>query len=119
MPIDEITAFLSCLISNSNEYNFKDPEISKEFTNAIKELKKINDKIDEQERKSQYEESHFNRKIDFSNAPNIKRWMEGEHFSEILEECDLEEGKVYSMINRLSGLVNLKKIRKKKNYYFQ
>ena len=103
LPIDEITAFLSCFISNSNEFNFEDPEISKEFTNAIKELKKINEKIDEQERKSQFEESHYNRKIDFSNAPTIKRWMEGEHFSEILEECDLEEGKVYSMINRLSG----------------
>jgi hypothetical protein len=29
--------------------------------------------------------------------------MEGKNFSEILEECDLEEGKVYSIINRLSG----------------
>ena len=29
--------------------------------------------------------------------------MDGKHFVEILEECDLEEGKVYSIINRLSG----------------
>ena len=103
LPIDEITAFLSCFILNSNEYNFEDPEISEEFTNAINELKKINEKIDEQEKKAQFQESHYNRKIDFSIAQTIKSWMQGEHFSEILEECDLEEGKVYSIINRLSG----------------
>ena len=103
MPIDEITAFLSCFISNSNEINFEDPEISEEFTKAIEELKKINKKINEQENKSNFEESSYNRKIDFSLAPTIKSWMEGKNFKEILEECDLEEGKVYSIINRLSG----------------
>ena len=103
MPIDEITAFLSCFITNSNEINFEDPKISDEFSKAIEELKKINKNINEQEKKSNFEESSYNRKIDFSLACTIKSWMEGKHFSEILEECDLEEGKVYSMINRLSG----------------
>ena len=103
LHIDEITAFLSCFISNSNQDNFEDPEISEEFTKAIEELKKINQNIIEQETKVNFEESKFNRKIDFSLAPTIKSWMGGKHFSEILEECEMEEGKVYSMINRLSG----------------
>ena len=103
LPIDEIAAFLSCFIYNSNEMNFEDPEISKEFTEAIEELKKINNKINEQENKENFAESNYNRKINFSIASTIKSWMEGQHFSEILEECDLEEGKVYSIINRLSG----------------
>ena len=103
LPIDEIAAFLSCFILNSNEFNFEDPEISDEFTKAIEELKKINNKINEEETKENFAESNYNRKIDFSIAPTIKSWMAGEHFSEILEECDLEEGKVYSIINRLSG----------------
>ena len=60
-------------IANSIE----DPEISEEFTNAIKELKKINEKIDEQERKSQFEESHFNRKIDLVMRKLLKDgWKE-------------------------------------------
>ena len=103
LNIAEITAFLSCFILNSNEINFEDPEISEEFSNAIEELKKINKNINEKENKENFEESTFNRKIDFSIATTIKHWMEGKHFVEILEECDLEEGKVYSIINRLSG----------------
>ena len=103
LSISEITAFLSCFISNSNEINFEDPEISEEFTKAIEELKKINENINEKEKKEDFQESNFNRTIDFSLAPTIKSWMEGKHFVEILEECDLEEGKVYSLINRLSG----------------
>ena len=103
LPIDEITAFLSCFISNSNEISFEDPEISEEFTKAIEELKKIYENIDKQERKVNFQESNLNRKINFNLAPTIKSWMEGKHFSEILEECEMEEGKVYSMINRLSG----------------
>ena len=103
LTISEITAFLSCFILNSNEINFEDPEISEEFTNAIEELKKINKNINEKENKENFQESNFNRKIDFGIASTIKSWMEGKHFAEILEECDLEEGKVYSIINRLSG----------------
>ena len=103
LPISEVTAFLSCFISNSNEISFEDPEISDEFTQAIEELKKINKNINEQENKQNFEESSYNRKIDFSLAPTINSWMEGKHFNEILEECDLGEGKVYSIINRLSG----------------
>jgi len=103
LSIAEITAFLSCFILNSNEINFEDPEISEEFSKAIEELKKINKEINEKENKENFEESNYNRKIDFSIASTIKSWMEGKHFYEILEECDLEEGKVYSIINRLSG----------------
>ena len=103
LSISEITAFLSCFILNSNEIKFEDPEISEEFTKAIEELKKINKNIKEKENEKTFEESSYNRKIDFSIAPTIKSWMEGKHFSEILEECELEEGKVYSIINRLSG----------------
>ena len=103
LPISEITAFLSCFICNSNEINFEDPEISEEFSKAIEELKKINENINEKEKKVDFQESNLNRTIDFSLASTIKSWMEGKHFVEILEECDLEEGKVYSLINRLSG----------------
>ena len=103
LPISEITAFLSCFICNSNEINFEDPEISEEFSKAIEELKKINENINEKEKKVDFQESNLNRTIDFSLASTIKSWMEGKHFFEILEECDLEEGKVYSLINRLSG----------------
>ena len=103
LTISEITAFLSCFILNSREISFEDPEISKEFTEAIEELKKINKNINDAEIKEKFEESSYNRKIDFSIASTIKSWMEGKHFVEILEECDLEEGKVYSIINRLSG----------------
>jgi len=103
LSIEETTAFLSCFILNKNEISFEDPEISEEFTKAIEELKKINEKINEQEMKSNFQESNYNRRIDFSIAYTIKCWMEGKHFNEILEECDLEEGKVYSIINRLSG----------------
>jgi len=103
LPISEITAFLSCFICNSNEINFEDPEISEEFSKAIEELKKINENINEKEKKEDFQESNLNRTIDFSLASTIKSWMEGKHFVEILEECDLEEGKVYSLINRLSG----------------
>ena len=59
--------------------------------------------INEQEMKLNFQESNYNRRIDFSISYTIKCWMEGKHFNEILEECDLEEGKVYSIINRLSG----------------
>ena len=103
LSIEETTAFLSCFILNSNEITFEDPEISEEFTKAIEELKKINNKINEEENKEKFQESNYNRKINFSIATTIKSWMEGKHFNEILEECDLEEGKVYSIINRLSG----------------
>ena len=103
LSIAETTAFLSCFILNSNQISFEDPEISEEFTKTIEELKKINSRINEQEIKAQFEESNYNRKIDFSIATTILSWMEGKHFNEILEECDLEEGKVYSIINRLSG----------------
>ena len=40
---------------------------------------------------------------ELSADSEYKSWMDGKHFVEILEECDLEEGKVYSIINRLSG----------------
>ena len=103
LSIEETTAFLSCFILNKNEISFEDPEISEEFTKAIEELKKINNSINEQEMKLNFQESNYNRKIDFSISYTIKCWMEGKHFNEILEECDLEEGKVYSIINRLSG----------------
>ena len=103
LSVEETTAFLSCFITNSNQISFEDPDISDEFTNAIGKLKEINKKINEQEIKAQFEESNYNRKIDFSLAATIMSWMEGKYFNEILEECDLEEGKVYSMINRLSG----------------
>ena len=103
LSIEETTAFLSCFILNKNEISFEDPEISEEFTKAIEELKKINNTINEQEMKSNFQESNYNRRIDFSISYTIKCWMEGKHFNEILEECDLEEGKVYSIINRLSG----------------
>jgi hypothetical protein len=57
LTISEITAFLSCFILNSREISFEDPEISKEFTEAIEELKKINKNINDAEIKEKFEES--------------------------------------------------------------
>ena len=103
LPINETIAFFSCFILNSNTITFEDPKISENFTKCLEELKKIYEKINETENKASFQESNYNRRIDFSLAPTIKSWMDGKHFYEILEECELEEGKVFSIINRLSG----------------
>ncbi len=101
LSIDELIAFLSCFIGNNNSIDFTDPEISENFTNAIKDFKLIYDNVVEIEKKENFEENTYNRRISFALSKPIQSWMLGKHFYEILDECDMDEGKIYSMINRL------------------
>ena len=101
LSIDELIAFLSCFIGNKNSIDFTDPEISETFTDAINDFKLIYDNVIEIEKKENFEENTYNRRISFGLSKPIKSWMLGKHFYEILDECDMDEGKIYSMINRL------------------
>ena len=102
LSVDEIIAFFSGFITNKNGVDLSDPNISEGFTNAINNMKGIINKIDEVEKKFNFEESKYNRRFCFSLAKSLQLWMQGKHFVEILDECDVEEGKVFSVINRLS-----------------
>ena len=102
LPIDELIAFLSGFITNQNGIDLTDPEISEGFTKAIGELDKIIKNVKEIEKKENFEESKYNRRFSFSLARPIRSWMKGEHFYQILDECEIEEGKVFTLINRLT-----------------
>ncbi len=101
LTIDELIAFLSSFIINQNIIDFEDPDISENFTNAINDFKKIYDSIIEIEKNENFEENTYNRRIGFYIAKPIQSWMLGKHFNEILNECEMEEGKIFSMINRM------------------
>ena len=102
LSVDEIIAFFSGFITNKNGVDLSDPNISEGFTKAISSMKEIIKKVDEVEHKFNFEESKYNRRFCFSLAKSLQMWMQGKHFNEILDECDVEEGKVFSVINRLS-----------------
>ena len=101
LTIDELIAFLSSFIINQNIIDFEDPDISENFTNAINDFKKIYDNLIEIEKNENFEENTYNRRIGFYLAKPIQSWMLGKHFNEILNECEMEEGKIFSMINRM------------------
>ena len=102
LPIEELIAFLTAFITNKNKINFEDPEISDNFTNCLKEFESKYKEIEEIEKQNNIFENSYNRKIDFSFAIPIKKWMLGKHFNEILDDCEIEEGKVFNNINRLA-----------------
>ena len=102
LPIDELIAFLSGFITNQNGVNLQDPEISENFTLAIDELEKIINQIKEIENSEEFEESRYNRRFNFTLAKPIQSWMKGSHFYQILDDCEIEEGKVFTLINRLT-----------------
>jgi len=99
---NEIVGFISGFCSNKNEIDFTlNDKFSKNFQNAVDEFKKINDKIVEIEKSFEFEDNKYDRRITFAISKAMISWMEGKNFNEILQETELEEGKLYNLIMRI------------------
>lgn len=101
LEIAETVAFLCGFAFNKNEIEIEDPQINDNFTVAVNEFKILFDGLVELEKTFEFEESKYNRRITFSVSKAIYLWMNGSKFREILQESDLEEGKLYNLIMRL------------------
>ena len=99
---NEIVGFISGFCSNKNEIDFTlTDKFSNNFQNAVDEFKKINDKIVEIEKSFEFEDNKYDRRITFAISKAMISWMEGKNFNEILQETELEEGKLYNLIMRI------------------
>lgn len=97
----EMVSFLSGFAFNKSEIDFEDPNINKNFTRTIERFKIIFEEITKVEFENQFEENKYNRKITFCTSRAIYNWMNGASFRDILEDSDLEEGKLFNLIMRL------------------
>lgn len=97
----EMVSFLSGFAFNKSEIEFEDPQINKNFTKTIEKFKDIFDSITKIELENGFEENKYNRKITFCTSRAIFNWMNGAAFKDILEDSELEEGKLFNLIMRL------------------
>jgi len=97
----EMVSFLSGFAFNKSEIEFEDPIINKNFTKTIDKFKEIFDSIAKIELDNGFEENKYNRKITFCTSRAIYNWMNGAPFKDILEDSELEEGKLFNLIMRL------------------
>ena len=99
---NEIVGFISGFCSNKNEIDFTlNDKFTKNFLIAVDEFKKIYDKIVENEKSFEFEDNKYDRRITFAISKAMISWMEGKNFNEILQETELEEGKLYNLIMRI------------------
>ena len=96
-----VVGFISGFASNKNEVEINDPNISKEFSAAIGKFQEIYDEIYNLEKKYDFEEDKYNRRMTFEYSEAMKSWMAGKEFLEILNLTELEEGKLYNLIMRI------------------
>ena len=102
LPKSEIIAFVSGFCSNKNEIIFDiNQKISFEFNDVVFQFKQIYDDIIKIENDYNFKDNKYDRRITFSISKAMKSWMEGRSFSYILEEAELEEGKLYNLIMRI------------------
>jgi len=106
LDVAESVAFVSGFVFNKNEVEIEDPDISPNFSKAVKEFENIYKKLIELEALSEFEESKYNRRVTFSVSKAIYLWMKGNSFREIIHESDLEEGKLYTLLMRLYLFLN-------------
>jgi len=97
----EMVSFLSGFAFNKSEIEFEDPNINKNFSRTIERFKEIFDLITKIELENGFEENKYNRKITFCTSRAIYNWMNGAPFKNILEDSELEEGKLFNLIMRL------------------
>lgn len=97
----EMVSFLSGFAFNKSEIEFDDPGINKNFTKTIEKFKEIFEAITKIEIDNGFEENKYNRKITFCTSRAIYNWMNGAAFKNILEDSELEEGKLFNLIMRL------------------
>ena len=98
---ENVIGFISGFTSNKNEIGMNDPNISREFSAAVKKFAEIYEKIEELEKDNDFEENIYNRRMTFEFSEAMKSWMGGKDFLEILNLTDLEEGKLYNLIMRI------------------
>ena len=97
----EVIGFLSGFASNKNDIELDDPEINKNFSNQIKKFTDIYEKLYEKEKSYGFAENKYNRRMTFEFSSAMKKWMEGKNFLEVLDEAELEEGRLYNLIMRI------------------
>jgi antiviral helicase SKI2 len=97
----EMVSFLSGFAFNKSEIEFEDPNINKNFSKTIEKFREIIDAITKIEIDNEFEENKYNRKITFCTSRAIYNWMNGAPFKNILEDSELEEGKLFNLIMRL------------------
>lgn len=97
----EMVSFLSGFAFNRSEIDFEDPEINENFSKTINRFKVIFEEITKVEFQNEFEENKYNRKITFCTSRAIYNWMNGASFANILEDSELEEGKLFNLIMRL------------------
>ena len=68
---------------------------------AIREFNSIYKNIYEIEKSFDFEDNKYDRRITFSISKAMISWMDGKNFNEILQETELEEGKLYNLIMRI------------------
>ena len=97
----EAVSFLSGFAFNKSEIEFDDPKINDNFSNTINKFYEIFEKLTKLEYEHEFEENKYNRKITFCTSRAIYNWMNGASFKDILEDSELEEGKLFNLIMRL------------------
>ncbi len=98
----EIVGFISGFCYSKNEIDFNlDDSISKNFIETVNEFQDIYNKIIKIEGEYNFVDNKYDRRITFSISKAMKSWMEGKPFYFILEETELEEGKLYNLIMRI------------------
>jgi len=98
---ENVIGFISGFASNKNEIELNDPNISREFSAAVKKFSDIYEKISELEKSYDFEENKYNRRMTFEFSLAMKNWMAGKEFLDILNLTELEEGKLYNLIMRI------------------
>jgi antiviral helicase SKI2 len=101
LDVPETVAFISGFAFSRNEIEIEDPQISENFTQAVNEFALLLEGLVNLEQQLEFEESKYNRRITFAVSKSISLWMKGLKFRDILNDCDLEEGKLYNLIMRL------------------
>ena len=98
---EDVIGFIAGFASNKNEIETNDPNISREFSTAIKKFNEIYTMIYELEKENDFEENKYNRRMTFEFSEAMRSWMAGKDFLEILNLTELEEGKLYNLIMRI------------------
>ena len=102
-----IVPFISIFVGNEKMKDLKHDYIKLENEKNNEELKysldkfhNIYDKIVEEEKKYDLNESYYNRSFCFKYFESIYFWMLGNHFCEVCDKYKIVEGKLYQIILR-------------------
>jgi superfamily II RNA helicase len=103
---DELVCILACFQENKDSDIYGDLDVSQNVLDVLDHIEFLKEECIDLEKKSNVQENNEYWKISFDMIEPMKRWMEGEHASQICSNYELFEGNFMRSIMKISNMLN-------------